>query len=42
MEPVRPIPPPDVPPGAPIGSLDEDWCGLATPSRPAFYPPLVP
>jgi hypothetical protein len=42
MEPVRPIPAPEVPPGAPIGSLDEDWCGLATPARPSFYPPLLP
>ena len=42
MEPVRPVPPPQVPPGAPIGSLDEDWCGLTSPARSAFYPPLVP
>jgi hypothetical protein len=41
MEPVRPIPAPDVPPGAPIGSIEEDWCGLAPPARQAFYPPLL-
>jgi hypothetical protein len=41
MEPARPIAPPEVPPGAPIGSLDEDWCALASPARRPFYPPLV-
>jgi Met-zincin len=41
MEPVRPMSPPEIPPGAPIGAFDEDWCGLASPARASFYPPLV-
>ncbi len=41
MEPARPIALPEVPPGAPIGSAEEDWCGMADAARPAFYPPLV-
>jgi hypothetical protein len=41
MEPARPVPLPEVPPGAPIGSTEEDWCGLAAPARRAFFPPLV-
>ena len=42
MEPSRPITPPEVPPGAPIGALDEDWCGMAGSARRTFFPPLVP
>jgi hypothetical protein len=42
MEPVRPIPLPEAPPGAPIGSLEEDWCGMASRARSSFYPPLLP
>jgi hypothetical protein len=41
LEPARPVPLPTVPPGAPIGSLEQDWCGLATPARSSFFPPLV-
>ena len=42
MEPARPMAAPVIPPGAPIGSLEEEWCGLAAPhSRQAFFPPLV-
>jgi hypothetical protein len=41
MEPTRPIATPEIPPGAPIGSLEEDWCGYAEPSPRAFFPPLV-
>lgn len=41
MEPDRPIAPPVLPPGAPIGSLEEDWCGMAERGGQAFYPPLV-
>jgi hypothetical protein len=41
MEPTRPIPAPEIPPGAPIGSLEEDWCGMEPGARSAFYPPLV-
>ena len=41
MEPARPITPPEIPPGAPIGAMEEEWCGLPSPSRPSFYPPLV-
>lgn len=41
FEPARPAAPPDVPPGAPIGMLDVDWCGYASPDRDAFFPPLV-
>jgi hypothetical protein len=28
MEPAKPITAPEIPPGAPIGSLEEDWCGM--------------
>ena len=48
FQPSAPIPVPDVPPGAPIGAVDErwlwadeEWCGLS-PSRPTtgFFPSL--
>ena len=43
MEPARPIAAPDVPPGAPIGSVEEDWCGMADrDGRLAFFAPLLP
>jgi hypothetical protein len=42
MEPAKPLAAQDVPPGAPIGSLEEDWCGMdARGGRNAFFPPLV-
>ncbi len=42
MEPARPIPAPDIPPGAPIGALDEEWCSIGGGRhRAAFFPPLV-
>ena len=41
LEPAKPIAPPEVPPGAPIGMLDEDWCGYADVRRDGFFPPLV-
>ena len=43
MEAARPIPAPDVPPGAPIGSLEEDWCSVPanTSGGSRFFPPLV-
>ena len=41
MEPARPIAMPEVPPGAPIGSLEEDWCGYAERRREGFFPPLL-
>jgi hypothetical protein len=48
-EPVRPPAKPDIPPGAPIGSIDEKWltpdepwCSKAEDSsRQSFYPPLL-
>ena len=44
MEPARPITTPEVPPGAPIGSEEEDWCsaGGMYGSRYSFFPPLHP
>ncbi|MGH9346189.1 MAG: zinc-dependent metalloprotease [Vicinamibacterales bacterium] len=43
MEPERPITAPALPPGAPIGSTEEDWCGVngVGENRQAFFPPLV-
>jgi hypothetical protein len=42
MEPARPLAAPEVPPGAPIGSMEEDWCGMAArDGRHAFFAPLV-
>jgi hypothetical protein len=42
MEPVKPIASPEIPPGAPIGSFDEDWCGMEMRGgRSSFFPPLV-
>ena len=42
IEPARPIAPPEIPPGAPIGSAEEEWCGIADAEsrRDAFFPPL--
>ena len=42
MEPARPIPAPEIPPGAPIGSAEEEWCGIAAAEgrRDTFFPPL--
>jgi hypothetical protein len=41
MEAARPIAAPEIPPGAPIGSEEEDWCGLADTRRDRFFPALV-
>jgi hypothetical protein len=42
MEPARPLAAPEIPPGAPIGSFEEDWCGMADrDGRHAFFAPLV-
>jgi hypothetical protein len=41
MEAARPIAAPEVPPGAPIGSEEEGWCGMADNRRNAFFPPIV-
>jgi hypothetical protein len=43
MEPAKPLPLPAIPPGAPIGSAEEDWCGPASGEmrRDSFFPPLV-
>jgi hypothetical protein len=43
MEPVRPIPTPEIPPGAPIGTIDDDWCSNAQSRHDGgFFPPLLP
>jgi hypothetical protein len=41
MEPVKPIAAPEPPPGAPIGMMDEDWCGYADERPEGFFPPLI-
>jgi hypothetical protein len=43
MEPVKPFAAPEVPPGAPIGSLEEEWCSAAASEarRGTFFPPLL-
>jgi len=41
MEPAKPIAAPEIPPGAPIGMMDEDWCGYADARPNGFFPPLV-
>ncbi len=50
LEPARPMVAPEIPPGAPIGTIeagllarDEEWCGLTNAdfSSRSFFPPLV-
>jgi hypothetical protein len=40
MEPARPVATPEVPPGAPIGSTEEDWCGTEPRLGRTFFSPL--
>jgi hypothetical protein len=42
MEPARPIAAPEVPPGAPIGSLEDDGCSVGSRHHAGFFPPLIP
>jgi hypothetical protein len=43
MEPARPIAAAEIPPGAPIGTIDDDWCNSAQSRHHAgFFPPLIP